>query len=163
MPLAWIEPANTVRDVAQGDPTQIYAPEIAVLYDTEVPEGTVNGATLIAGVWTNPIPYVPPPPPPLVVPVPESVTLFQARAALLLTPSPIAGKTMFDLVDEHCTAEGGLALQAWNYVNTVERNSQFVIELVEVLENAGATEDQVNDMFRLAASIDGNSFAMPGG
>ncbi|WP_372826544.1 hypothetical protein [Polaromonas sp.] len=60
---AWIE-NNQVRDVAQGIPQDIYAPAIAVLYDTDVPDGTVNGATLVAGVWTNPPP--PPPAPPYV-------------------------------------------------------------------------------------------------
>jgi hypothetical protein len=59
---AWIE-NGAVRDIAQGNPQENYHPDVAALYDTEVPNGTVGGATLVAGVWTNP-----PPPPPYVAP-----------------------------------------------------------------------------------------------
>jgi hypothetical protein len=65
MPLAWIDPPNTVRDVAPGDPTLIYHPDVAAFYTVEVPEGTTNGATLQDGVWVNlppPAPFVPQPP-----------------------------------------------------------------------------------------------------
>jgi len=67
MPLAWIDPPNHVRDVAPGDPTLIYHSDVAAFYTVEVPEGTVNGATLQDGVWVNPpppAPFVPQPPSP---------------------------------------------------------------------------------------------------
>lgn len=50
---AWIE-NNTVRDIAQGIPSEVYMPEIAALYNTDIPDGTERGATLIDDVWTNP-------------------------------------------------------------------------------------------------------------
>ncbi len=59
---AWIE-NNAVRDVANGDPAELFHPAIAALYDTEVPAGTLSGATQVGGAWVNPVPAVPPPPP----------------------------------------------------------------------------------------------------
>lgn len=53
MKKAWIE-NNKVRDIAQGDPAEIYHPEIAAHYDTDIPDDVLSGATLIDGVWTNP-------------------------------------------------------------------------------------------------------------
>lgn len=58
---AWIE-NGVVRDVCSGDPNERYHPDIAAFYDTDIPEGIVNGATQINGVWVNPaapLPYVP--------------------------------------------------------------------------------------------------------
>lgn len=62
MKKAWIE-NNRVRDIAPGEPTDIYHPDVAVLYDTEIPDDIVPGAELIDGVWTNPAPPVFTPPP----------------------------------------------------------------------------------------------------
>lgn len=53
MKKAWIE-NGFIRDVAHATPSEIYHPDIATLYDTDVPDTAVNGATLVAGVWTNP-------------------------------------------------------------------------------------------------------------
>lgn len=83
MPLAWIDPPETVRDVAPGDPATLYHPDVARLYTVTVPDGTVNGATKQAGVWVNP-PAPPaaepgPPPPP---PVPAEISLRQLLFAL---------------------------------------------------------------------------------
>lgn len=58
MALAWVV-NGTVQDVAPGDPHALYAPEVATLYTTTVPAGTVNGATKVDGKWTNPAPGVP--------------------------------------------------------------------------------------------------------
>lgn len=66
MKKAWIED-NRVRDIAPGNPADLYHPDIAQLYDTDVPDDTQNGAELVGGVWVNPLPPVPqeasPPPP----------------------------------------------------------------------------------------------------
>jgi len=51
---AWIE-NGVVRDVCQGNPEECYHPDVAVHYNTDVPDGTTNGATLVDGVWTNPV------------------------------------------------------------------------------------------------------------
>ena len=62
---AWIE-NNQVRDICPGNPAELYHPDIAKHYDTEVPDGTVSGATLVDGVWTNPAPVVVTPAEPVV-------------------------------------------------------------------------------------------------
>lgn len=74
---AWIENGR-VRDVAPGNPDDVYHPDIAKFYDTEVPDGTVNGAELIEGVWVNPVNPTPvdvePPPAPAPTPAPRHIT-----------------------------------------------------------------------------------------
>ena len=55
MKKAWIENGQ-VRDVAHDDPTLIYTPEVAAFYDTDVEDNIKPGATLVNGVWTNPVP-----------------------------------------------------------------------------------------------------------
>lgn len=63
MPMAWIKD-DTVRDVAPGDPAELYHPDMAALFATEVPDGIVPGAVLVNGVWTNPTPPSEPSEPP---------------------------------------------------------------------------------------------------
>lgn len=65
MKLAWIED-NRVRDVAPGNPTELYHPDVAAHYDTQVPDDVRPGATLEDGQWVNPpepAPVTPPPAP----------------------------------------------------------------------------------------------------
>ena len=52
MKKAWIE-NNKVRDIAQGNPAEIYHPEIAAHYSTDIPDDIQNGASLVNGVWVN--------------------------------------------------------------------------------------------------------------
>ena len=54
MKYAWIE--NTViRDIAAGNPVELYHPDIAALYDTEVPDDAMPGDTFTEGVLTKPV------------------------------------------------------------------------------------------------------------
>jgi len=52
MKKAWIE-NNVVRDVCEGNPAELYHPDIAVYYSTDVPDDIINGAKLENGVWVN--------------------------------------------------------------------------------------------------------------
>lgn len=54
MKKAWIE-NNKIRDIANGNPAELFHPDIAVHYDADVPDDAVNGAELVDGVWVNPI------------------------------------------------------------------------------------------------------------
>lgn len=45
---AWIE-NNIIRDIAHSEPFEIYHPEVAVFYDTEVPDDAENGDSWIKG------------------------------------------------------------------------------------------------------------------
>jgi hypothetical protein len=147
MPLAWIDPPNTVRDVAPGDPTLLYHPDIAKFYDTEVPDGTVNGATKKGRKWTNPeppAPFVPgppiPPPPPS---VPESVTPLQARKALRK-----AG--LLNTVNDFIATQSDEVQEAWEYCISVYRNDPLITSLQVELN---LTNEQLDDLFRSAAEI----------
>jgi len=55
---AWIE-NERIRDIAHSEPTEIYHPDVAVFYDTEVPDDAVNGDGWIDGVLVKPVPEIP--------------------------------------------------------------------------------------------------------
>jgi hypothetical protein len=63
MKYAWIE-NDKVRDVCHGDPTECYHPDVAKFYNTEVPDGAVNGDGWVDGQLVKPEPPPPAPPPP---------------------------------------------------------------------------------------------------
>lgn len=52
---AWIE-NDMVRDIAPGEPTEFYHPDVAKFYDTLIPDDIERGATLVDGMWVNPAP-----------------------------------------------------------------------------------------------------------
>jgi len=86
----------------------------------------------------------PPAPPPVVV-VPASVTNFQARAALIA-----AG--LYDQVDAAVHASGdALAIQAWEYANSVYRQSSLINQLGTAIGLSGA---QIDALFIAAAAVD---------
>lgn len=79
MKKAWIE-NNVARDICPGDPAECYHPDIAGHYNTNVPDGTLPGATLVGGVWTNPAPAE------AAEPTPAAVTVSPVEFKLLWTP-----------------------------------------------------------------------------
>ncbi len=94
------------------------------------------------------ISFPPPPPPPPPAEAPRTVTNFQLRAALMAMPAP--GGTMFDLVDAAVHAEGGVALQAWEYANDVDRTGPLVQQMATAF---GFSEAQLDALFTTAAGI----------
>jgi hypothetical protein len=144
MPLAWIDPPNTVRDVAPGDPTLIYHPDVAQLYTVEVPVGTINGATKKNGKWINPEPpQSAPSPPPGPPPVPESVTPLQARKALRK-----AG--LLSTVNTFIATQSDEVQETWEYCIAVYRNDPLIKSLQTELN---LTDEQLDDLFRSAATF----------
>ena len=63
MKYAWIE-NDRVRDVCHGDPNELYHPEVAKFYTTQVPDDAVNGDGWVNGQLVKPEPPAPAPPPP---------------------------------------------------------------------------------------------------
>lgn len=57
MKKAWIENGK-IRDIANGNPDDLFHPDIAVHYDTDIEDLTEVGAELVNGKWVNPIPSV---------------------------------------------------------------------------------------------------------
>ena len=100
---AWIENA-AVRDICHGNPDELYHPDIAKLYDTEVPEGTTQGATKINGAWTNPVvpePGIPEPAPvipPKVSPV-EFKLLFTSGERIAIATARKTNPVLEDAYD----------------------------------------------------------------
>jgi hypothetical protein len=59
MKKAWIE-NGFIRDVAHATPSEIYHPDVAALYDTDVPDDTENGDLFENGVVSKPpLPVLP--------------------------------------------------------------------------------------------------------
>ena len=54
MKFAWIE-NDRIRDIAQANPVDIYHPDVAALYDTEVPDDAVTGDGWVNGQLIKPI------------------------------------------------------------------------------------------------------------
>ena len=56
MPKAWIE-NNIIRDICHwGDPFDFFHPDVAKLYDTDVPDTAEKGMVQNNGVWELPTP-----------------------------------------------------------------------------------------------------------
>jgi hypothetical protein len=60
MKYAWIE-NNKVRDVAHSNPAEIYHPDVAALYTTQVPDDAVNGDGWVNGALVKPVVIEPTP------------------------------------------------------------------------------------------------------
>jgi hypothetical protein len=54
MKYAWIE-NEKIRDVAHDEPSKIYHPDVAVFYDTQVPDDAVNGDGWVNGQLVKPV------------------------------------------------------------------------------------------------------------
>ena len=78
MRYAWIQ-NDRIRDIALGDPSSLYHPDVAVFYNTEVPDEAANGDGWINGQ------LVKREPPPLPPPPPRTWTVDNIRAGLTLS------------------------------------------------------------------------------
>lgn len=77
MKKAWIE-NDRIRDICPGDPAELYHPDVAALYSTDVPDNAANGDGWINGALVKPVVPVPvEPPAPVVVPPSVSSTAFK--------------------------------------------------------------------------------------
>jgi hypothetical protein len=81
--------------------------------------------------------------PPVLEPVPEAVTPYQARKALLASG-------MLDQVEALMAQAPREAQLAWEYAIEVRRDDPFIALMAGQL---GLTDAQVDDLFRLAATL----------
>jgi hypothetical protein len=90
---AWIENA-VIRDICPGSPDELYHPDIAKLYNTDVPDEAANGDGWVDGQLVKPvIPEPVEPPAPVVIPPKVSAIEYK----MLFTPQErIATKTSTD-------------------------------------------------------------------
>ena len=80
MSKAWIENA-VIRDIAPGNPSDLYHPEIAKFYDTDVPDEAANGDGWVNGQLVKP-------------PIPEPVEPTPAEPTFAKV-SPVEFKLLF--------------------------------------------------------------------
>lgn len=117
MKKAWIE-NERIRDVALGNPEELYHSEIAKLYDTNVPDDAENGDGWVNGTLVKPVvpePVDPPAPvvvPPKVSPV-EFKLLFTApeRVAIKASTDPVV-QDFFEIVNDPRLTYVDLGLQS---------------------------------------------------
>lgn len=86
------------------------------------------------------------------IPVPQTVSRYQAMAAMSQTPSATnpAPATLLSDVTAAVTAAGGLVLLAWQNTSSFDRNGQFVTQIGAQL---GLTSAQLDQLFIAAAQI----------
>lgn len=93
MKYAWLQ-ASIIRDICNGDPGSLFHPDIAALYDTEVPDEAMQGDTFEDGVLTpKPIPAPVAVEP--VAPVPPKVSVIEYKM-LFTSAERIAVKASVD-------------------------------------------------------------------
>ena len=124
---AWIE-NNRVREICKGNPSELYHPDIAVHFDTEIDEDVLVGAELVKGVWVNPtvttIEAVIVPTLPMLSPV-EFKMLFTSaeRIAIKSSTDPVV-IDFFELISDPRLTQ-------------VDRNLQSVKDAIAYLESKG--------------------------
>ena len=133
-------------------PTEMFGPytTIEVLADRYRCDGAdlpfiVVGEGIISDVEEGDFPPLPAP----TLPVPESVDNAQARIALIQSGISIA------TVDAAIAAipdavEREIAYTQWEYRATIRRDSELLVSLAGAM---GLTSAQVDDLFRLAATL----------
>jgi len=62
-----------------------------------------------------------------------------------------AAKTFFQVIDEYCTAQGGVINMAWNWVNDFTRTGAMVEQVLKA--QFSMTDAQIDALFIQAATI----------
>jgi hypothetical protein len=139
MKYAYIE-SNIAREVVQTNPANLFQPAYAALFISvpdEVKQGWIKSGST----------YSAPPVAVAVAVVPTSVTMRQARLALLsaglLSSVDMAITSLADPAKSEAQIE-------WEYAQTVDRNAGLVPAMASAL---GMTEIQIDDLFILAATL----------
>ena len=117
MKKAWIE-NERIRDVALGNPEELYHPDVAKLYDTNVPDDAENGDGWVNGTLVKPVvPEPVDPPAPVVVPPKVSPVQFkllfspQERVAIKTSTDPVV-QDFFEIVNDPRLTYVDLGLQS---------------------------------------------------
>ena len=109
-----------------------------LIYSGQIPEGKELGSLNGVPEWVDAE---------VIVYVPSSVTMRQARLALLSTGRLADVETA---IAEMSEPDKSAATIEWEYSQTVERNRPFVLTLGALL---GLSETQLDDLFILAATL----------
>lgn len=126
MKYAWIE-NNRIRDVAHSNPSEIYHPDVAAFYTTQVPDDAVNGNGWVNGQVIKPVTPAP-------QPQPVMWTLEDIRKGLTLTERV---KWDNDKSDEIKTAKVELA--GSNYKAKVQEVLDMLVASGDVSQASATT------------------------
>ena len=129
---AWIE-NGIIRDIAHDEPTKIYHPDIAKLYDADVPENAENGDTFIDGILTKPETVVIEPVAPVIVKQQISPIEFKLR---FTAPERVAIYQSTDLI-----VKDFVSLLDDVRLTQVDLNLQSTIDAVGYLAQQGLIEE----------------------
>lgn len=116
---------------------------IEVKEDRLTCDGTDYPFTVIGNYTISEDDSLAPPPPVPPVPVPESVSMRQARLALL-------SADLLDAVNAAIQQVGGAAQIEWEYASEVRRDSPLIAQLTPAL---GMTTGQIDSLFIQAATL----------
>lgn len=103
MKLAWIENGR-IRDIAPGNPADLYHPDIAKFYDAEVPDDAANGDGWVDGELVKPEPPVMQPAEPTLAPAQkvspiEFKLLFTAAERVAIKAARASDPMVDDFMD----------------------------------------------------------------
>ncbi|MEY4756847.1 MAG: hypothetical protein RJA34_1745 [Pseudomonadota bacterium] len=133
MRFAYVQ-SGFVVEAWSKDPFELFQPGYAALF-VACPDEVQTGWTFDGTTWAEPVPPAPQ--------VPQSVTMRQARLALL-------GAGMLTQVNAAITQADQAAQIEWEYAQTVERNSALVQTLAAGL---GLTDADLDALFVAAATL----------
>ena len=118
MKYAWLE-NQTIRDICNGEPSELYHPDVAALYTEQVPDDAANGDTWDGTTLTKPVVVIPEPVAAIVIPPKVSPVQFKL---LFTSPERVAIKAIrttdaivddfYDIIDDARLTEVDLNLQS---------------------------------------------------
>lgn len=128
---------NIAIEVLQTDPFMIFIPSYAAQFQ-EVNADCQAGMVLEDGVWVSP---------PVVIPVPQEVTMRQARLALLDAGLLSSVQTAINSLPEPARTKAQIE---WDYSNALQRDNSFVTTLGAAL---GLNEAALDSLFIAASKL----------
>ena len=128
---------NIAIEVLQTDPFMIFIPSYAAQFQ-EVNADCQVGMVLEDGVWVSP---------PVTTPVPQEVTMRQARLALLDAGLLSSVQTAINSLQEPAKTKAQIE---WDYSNALQRDNSFVATLGAAL---GLNEEALDSLFIAASKL----------
>ena len=114
MKYAWIE-NNVIRDIASGDPSDTYHPNIAALYSVKVPDEASNGDSFADGYWSARV-------------VEDSTTVVEKPAAVIPPKvTPLQYKLLFTPMERVA-------------INSAKGSDPLLEDLFSILDDLRLTE-----------------------
>lgn len=128
---------NMALEVVDNDPFMIFVNHYAAQFQL-VDSTCQPGMILENGVWINP---------PVVVPIPQEITMRQARLALLDIGLLANVQTAINTLPEPDKTKAQIE---WEYSNALQRDNPFVTTLGTAL---GLSSDDIDNLFITASGL----------